>query len=350
MSQVPSVTVGIPTFNRRPFLAQALQSALAQGDAVSEVLVVNDGSSDDTRSWLEANTDPRVRCIHFDRNRGRPAARDAVVENVQTEFLVWLDDDDVLLEGAVRSHLECLAEFPQSDIVFGNLMICDDDLKATKPLCFKNYSPELLIMHLLYECVVPNPATMIRRSVFDRVGSYDPEYRRAQDYHFWVRAAIAGCQFRHHDHFVCNYRFHEDNSQNPEHLELQSYYQSKIVTFLLGQLPLERLFPVLNWAEQPQEAAAKAMLLVAKVYFDHGDDESALEAVEMSEGFLESQEAAVMKAFICRMMGRAEESADHFANLLAQLQPKFAYLNKPVGALRGSYRVADEARKRKSLQ
>jgi len=104
----PDVSVVIPTYNRRGFLEQAIQSCFAENDAVDvEVIVVDDGSTDDTRDYLRALSDERVRTF-LQENQGASAARNRGMDEARGTSIKFLDDDDYLLPGALHTQHEAL--------------------------------------------------------------------------------------------------------------------------------------------------------------------------------------------------------------------------------------------------
>ena len=104
----------VPTHNRREYLGQAVASALAQGPVVARLVVVNDGSVDGTRDWLDAIEDPRVEVRHVYPAAGGAAARNTGFQLCDTPYVMFLDDDDVLRDGAVAGLLAALRRHPEA--------------------------------------------------------------------------------------------------------------------------------------------------------------------------------------------------------------------------------------------
>lgn len=344
----PAVTIGIVTHNRVSYLPEALESAFAQGDSVLEIVVVDDGSSDGTKEYLQSLSNPKIQAILLERNQGRPTARNAAIAAMKGAALIWLDDDDVLPPDAVALQLLCLRKHPHADIICGNHMQCDKNLVRQKVNNTFIVRPELVLMELTHQNIIPNGGTLIRKSVFDRIGKYNTDILfRAEDYDFWARAAVAGCSIIHNNEVVYLFRCHDNNLSNPEAMRDQSKYQCQILTYILNSTPLERIYPILSWKTDPQLAAAQALLLAAWVYFGHNADDMALETIELSEKFRFTETSRVMKAFLYRAMGRFEEAADCFGALVTDADPKYLKMFVKVGAPRGSVAAAEEARKRK---
>ena len=108
------VTVIIPTHNRRRLLARTLQSVLAQRDVDLEVVVVDDGGSDDTESLVGSLDDARVRFVRHPQSRGVSAARNSGIAQATAAWLAFVDDDDLWAPGKLRSQLDALAADPSA--------------------------------------------------------------------------------------------------------------------------------------------------------------------------------------------------------------------------------------------
>ncbi|MCB0357976.1 MAG: glycosyltransferase [Bdellovibrionales bacterium] len=344
------LSVGIITYNRLSYLKEALQSVLSQTRAADEIIIVNDGSTDETHAFLSSIANPQIRVISGHPNEGRPHARNRVANAVRGDYLVWLDDDDAFEPHALATIENAIRQHPEADILYGDHIQCSAEMQPVGMNRYRSIEPEKLLLHFVYEDVVPNPATAIRRSVFDRVGGYDPAFLRCQDYDFWVRAAVAGCRFVHYGSAVYRFRMHENNSANPVHTEKQSEYQCLILRRMLATTELEKIFTILDWKRDANQAGAEAMQMLAKVFFDHGDDDAALECLDLAEDFFPTQTSRVVRAFVLRAQGKAEEATEAFAQVIAELEPNLrGYLVEP-GAPRGSKAVAEEAKNAASSQ
>jgi len=120
----PLVSIVIPCFNQGRFLGEAIDSALAQAHPAIEVIVVNDGSTDDTRSVACAR--PGVRHIE-QRNQGAPTARNTGLADSRGEYVLFLDADDRLLPHAVALGIQSLDAHPDWSFVTGHVRLIAED-------------------------------------------------------------------------------------------------------------------------------------------------------------------------------------------------------------------------------
>lgn len=119
----PSISLIIPTYNRASLVARAVESALAQQSAELEILVVDDGSTDDTLAVLDGYGD-RIRVV-TQVNGGVEKARNFGVEQASGDYIWFLDSDDKLLPGALAAVLAGMKQYPAVDVLYGWAQIID---------------------------------------------------------------------------------------------------------------------------------------------------------------------------------------------------------------------------------
>lgn len=306
----PLLTIGIPTRNRPAYLLEAVESAREQQCEVSfEVLVVDD-ASDDQRAidCLQQLSSTNIRVARHQKRGGEGGSRNTIIQHMQGEFVVWLDDDDRLMPGALQSHLNRLSGTPDSDIIYGNLLLTDGAWKVQNQTNYQQIPPELLLHNLLFHDPIPNGGTMIRRSVFERVGPYDPSLTRGTDYHMWTRAAAASCVFSHHPELVYMYRSHTGNYQRGE--DSPDFYpcMQKILDNLLRLAPLQRLFPMLPWVQDRKRAESVALSLVALAHMKCKAVPQALELSEQALRLMATTEAMLVYGLLLGAVGQSAEA------------------------------------------
>jgi glycosyltransferase involved in cell wall biosynthesis len=203
----PLVSVIIPCYNQGRFLGQAIDSALTQTHLPIEVIVVDDGSTDDSAEV--AARYPGVRCVKQP-NRGAAAARNAGLRESTGEYVIFLDSDDRLLPDAAAIGLQHFVRHPESAMVTGRVrLIAEDGSPAgtpAQPLVDGDRYVALLRSNYIW---TPG-AAMYRRSIFDEIGPFDSAAGGSADYELNIRVARrfpVGC----HDEVVLEYRQHAAN-------------------------------------------------------------------------------------------------------------------------------------------
>src|ERR671933_2460451 len=203
------VSVIIPCYKQAHFLAEAIESVLEQTYPHFEIVVVDDGSTDNT-SEVASGYYPseKVRLLRQE-NKGLSAARNAGLAESRGEYVVFLDADDRLLAEALEVGIRELEAHPECAFVSGHIrrIAADGSPLSTPPQALHNAHVEgdhyLGLLH--YNSVWIPGSVMYRRSVFDPVGGFDPSVNGAADYDLYLRIA-RDYPVHHHGEAVLDYR------------------------------------------------------------------------------------------------------------------------------------------------
>jgi len=192
---VPKVSVVVPTYDSARFLGKAIQSVLDQTFQDWELIVVDDGSTDNTRDVMAAFQDPRIRYVHQE-NRGAPAALNAGIRLARGAYVAFLGADDRWLAEKLALQVAQLDSLPLNvGLVYCDLHLLDleDDTILGRFLDGREPPRGRVLSQLvrtegsfLHPC-----ASLIRREVFDRVGVFDESLKTHEDWDLWVRIAAA---------------------------------------------------------------------------------------------------------------------------------------------------------------
>lgn len=185
------ISVILPTYNRAHLIGETIQSLLEQTLMPDEILVIDDGSSDDTPAVLARYLGLRV--VRTE-NKGKASALNLALTLVIGD-LVWIvDDDDLLLPHACNALSAPLENDPNLDFCAGRHLDFevdeDTEQKTTRPPGYmRDSSPEQIFPDLLEGCHVFQPGLMVRKRVYDAVGPFNASLARSQDYEMILRIA-----------------------------------------------------------------------------------------------------------------------------------------------------------------
>jgi glycosyltransferase involved in cell wall biosynthesis len=202
----PLVSIVIPCYKQGHFLGEAIESVLDQTYTNYEIIVVDDGSPDDTSQV--ASRYAGVRLIRQE-NQGLSAARNRGIGESHGEVLVCLDADDRLLPGALESGLACMAQRPESEFVFGRYRAIRED-GAQSGVISDLYAGDLYLGLLTRNCIGPVAPLIFRREIFDKVGGFDTNISPASDYDIYLRIARQYPTHRHNG-IVAEYRVYNSS-------------------------------------------------------------------------------------------------------------------------------------------
>jgi glycosyltransferase involved in cell wall biosynthesis len=199
------VSVVVPTYNRGYILRDALKSALEQSYKTFEVLVVDDGSTDDTRKIIEELGDDRVRYISHGDNRGCSAAYNTGISAASGELIAFLDSDDVWKADYLERQVSFLARHPEADAVFTDTEIRNGMADAPSLIglmrafrrALQKYpvSQEYVLTErdmficLLEEVPIKPTALIMKKRVLNEVGGFDEAWPSGTDWDLFLRCA-----------------------------------------------------------------------------------------------------------------------------------------------------------------
>jgi glycosyltransferase involved in cell wall biosynthesis len=197
----PTVTVIIPAYNRERFIRCALDSVFAQTYPICQVIVVDDGSTD--RTAQIAHCYPQVTLLSR-ANGGPSVARNDGLSAANGEVIAFLDSDDVWLPNKIETQMQVLTERPDVGYVLCRMRaFCEEGFEMAGKVNLLHYASDP-------PARLPS-ALLVRRSVMDEVGHFDPCLRTAEDADWFARATDLGIVFHTVDEVLLEKRVHPHN-------------------------------------------------------------------------------------------------------------------------------------------
>lgn len=218
------VSVVIPAFNAAEHLGLAISTVLDQTRKVDEIIVVDDGSTDNTRNVVARYADEGVR-YEWQPNQGSAAARNKGIISSSGNLIAFLDSDDCWLPRKIEQQLQLFEASPDLILVSGDQIFWDCERSLRKVRRFSdngkgvNYKTEII-----YENLIGNPSmVMVKRSAFDQSGLFDTAIRFGDDWEMWIRLVALG-DVAFVPEPVAVYRWHKESlSQHNKKACLASY-------------------------------------------------------------------------------------------------------------------------------
>jgi len=182
---MPTVSVVIPSYNRASLLKEAVDSVLGQDFDDFELIVIDDGSTDDTAGLLQSY--PNI-CVVRQDHRGVSAARNAGIRRASGRFLAFLDSDDLWLPGKLSAQIAFFKTHPKA-------LICQTEeiwIKTgvrVNPRRRHRKDSGMIFERSVELCLVSPSAVMLKRNLLDEVGWFDESLPACEDYDLWLRIA-----------------------------------------------------------------------------------------------------------------------------------------------------------------
>ena len=182
----PLVSVIIPTFNRGYCLEESIRSVLQQSFADFELIVVDDGSTDNT-SELVARF-PAVKLIRLEKSRGVSFARNRGVVEAQGDWVGFLDSDDLWEQGKLATQVKWIERHPDLQMVYTDEIWIRNGVRVNPMNKHRKYSGDIF-RYCLPLCIVSPSSVLLRAKVLSEVGGFDESMPVCEDYDLWLRIA-----------------------------------------------------------------------------------------------------------------------------------------------------------------
>ena len=326
----PLISTVIPAYNQGHFLVEAIESVLNQTWTNLEVVVVNDGSTDNTIDILKkmAGKDQRIRW--FDqKNQGFAVAMNRAIEESHGEYIAHLDSDDVMEPDKIELQMEALRKDSEVDLVHTAVRIIDTDGHSLMVYRGKDVEPKVFLAQMFYRSIMGNPTTIMGRKECWVKVPFLEKYKRSVDYERVLRLAER-YKFKYLDLPLTKWRRHEENLTN----DLEPYRKEQLE--ILRSYDMDKIF---GFIDQTNLSDDEKQLLKGNILYNIEDYDSAAEKFNL----LHSPKA-YFSLGNCYMKNNDPEQAIRFYKKCLRLDPRhLSCLNNLGGALRKTNKN-DEAR------
>lgn len=200
MEAYERVSIVLPTYNGVKYLRQSIDSCLNQTYRNIELIIVDDGSVDETTNIIKSYQELRIKYIRNNTNKGLPHALNIGFARATGEYLTWTSDDNYYVEDAIESMIVLLQQSKKIDFVYANYYVINGDSAVLHPV---NVGPSKNIKE--GNCI--GPCFLYRRKVYEVLGNYNPDALLAEDYEYWIRV-FKRFRMEKLDRFIYWHRLH----------------------------------------------------------------------------------------------------------------------------------------------
>ena len=204
IAMTPKISIITPSYNQCQFIERTINSVLAQSVYDLQYLVIDGASTDETVKILRRYSD-RFYWVS-EKDLGHSHAINKGILLSKAPVIGWLNSDDIYYPDALTVVLEYFNTHQEIDVVYGNANHIDSDDNFMEKYPTENWDWE----RLKITCYISQPATFIRRSVFDRFGFMDMHLKQSMDYEFWLRIGKSGVRFAHIPYLLAATRLHSN--------------------------------------------------------------------------------------------------------------------------------------------
>ncbi len=175
-----NVSIVLPTYNGAKYLQQSIDSCLNQTYKNIELIIVDDGSIDETPKIIKSYQDVRIKCIRHKKNKGLSHALNKGFAKASGEYLTWTSDDNYYAEDAVESMVALLQTNKVIDFVYANFYIINEHGALLQSV---SVAPSETLRE--YNCI--GPCFLYRRKIYEVIGEFNHDAFLAEDYEYWIR-------------------------------------------------------------------------------------------------------------------------------------------------------------------
>jgi glycosyltransferase involved in cell wall biosynthesis len=183
-----NISVVIPTYNRSDFVVQAVRSVIQQSFKPSQIIVVDDGSTDNTRKKIQQNFGSDITYIYI-KARNVSAARNVGIRNATGNWIAFLDSDDLWKPTKLYSQQQYVQQHPDYKVCYTDEEWRKNGRWMNQKKIHAKYSG-WVFDQCLPRCIISPSSVLIERTVFDKIGFFDENLPACEDYDFWLRVTL----------------------------------------------------------------------------------------------------------------------------------------------------------------
>jgi glycosyltransferase involved in cell wall biosynthesis len=203
MTLLPYVSIVVPAYNQEKYLDETIQSILHQDYELIELIVLDDGSQDNTKKLLQKYDHQFYYASHP--NMGQANTLNKGWFKARGEILSYLSADDLLMPNAVSTAVRYLNEDPNIVLTYCDFNLIDPNSKTIRKVSAPDFDYLKMVKRLICP---PGPGVFFRKWAFERTGGWNPEYRQMPDYDYWLRLGLNG-PFMRIPRVLASFRIHE---------------------------------------------------------------------------------------------------------------------------------------------
>ncbi|NMG11027.1 glycosyltransferase family 2 protein [Brasilonema sp. UFV-L1] len=206
MKRYPKISIVTPSYNQGHFIELAIQSVLEQNYQNFEHIILDNCSTDQTLKVLKKYD--HLTWIS-EPDKGQSDALNKGFRMATGDIIGWLNADDKYLPGCFQKIANCFAEYPESDIAYGDYRWVNEKGDVFQSRREIDFDPFILkYLHILY---IPSTSTFFKRRIFDEGNFLDTSLKYAMDYEFFLRLEHKKYNFIHVNSYLADFRWHTDN-------------------------------------------------------------------------------------------------------------------------------------------
>jgi len=243
MNSEPKISVIIPTYNQSECLKEAIESVLNQTYKNIEIIVIDDGSTDNTLGVV-GSFDNKIVCIQ-QKNKGASSARNIGIKKANGEYLAFLDSDDMWIKNKLEKQIDFIKKNPEIGLLGTGCYQMINIGKVIHKKIFPNKN-EILQKDLIKYNPFIQSSVMVKKDVFNHIDLYDEKFKESEDYDLWLRIAQKYKVANLEQALVTKRYYEKGLSKNKDNKQLYFALKAKKDAIKRGQYPKSCYFYILK--------------------------------------------------------------------------------------------------------
>jgi len=218
----PTVSIIIPTYNRRQSIGRSIESVLNQTYRDFELIIVDDGSTDNTKELVADFNDERIRYVRHEENKGEAAARNTGIKAARCDYIAYQDSDDEWLPEKLARQIELLENAsPEVGVIYTGFWKAENHKRTYVPFSWVSQKNGDIHKELLKGNFIGSPVVLIKKECFNKVGLFDEKLRNLVDWEMWLRVSKY-YHFKCIDEPLVIAHYHSDNVSSNHHAFIET--------------------------------------------------------------------------------------------------------------------------------
>jgi len=218
----PTVSIIIPTYNRRQSISRSIESVLNQTYRDFELIIVDDGSTDNTKELVADFNDERIRYVRHEENKGEAAARNTGIKAARCDYIAYQDSDDEWLPEKLARQIELLENAsPEVGVIYTGFWKAENHKRTYVPFSWVSQKNGDIHKELLKGNFIGSPVVLIKKECFNKVGLFDEKLRNLVDWEMWLRVSKY-YHFKCIDEPLVIAHYHSDNVSSNHHAFIET--------------------------------------------------------------------------------------------------------------------------------
>jgi len=315
----PFISICIPTYNRAEFLQRSISTILRQTYEKYEIIIIDDGSTDNTEDVIKSFNSPKIRYIRKEHS-GIPRSRNRAIQEAKGEFILWVDSDDEVSAYLLERYVEEMNKYPDVDLFYCNLTTLDDitnEVGSRISQDWYNQENKAILHQIIYGIAFYFGGSLMRKKIFEEIGDFNIEFKRGQDYEMFSRLLLARkYKLKSINQLGYIWHFHNSNISGKMSTNVDKHYERESIREIFAAMRIDEIFYQLDWENHFTQSLVQALDMLTYQFIYYNSIRNTTNFLRLSNYFAPNQEKANKIALL-------EKELENLQNTINQIETNY---------------------------